>query len=63
MIQFIDTIKWPNTISEDHSQPSQTSKMELLAKIVNSWNLLTISAKTYILDVWLGSEYACVFGH
>ena len=42
------------------SKPSQISKMELSAKIVNSWKPLTISAKTSILHVWQGSEYASV---
>ena len=32
--------------------------MELLAKILNGFQLLTVLTKTYILDVWLGSEYA-----
>ena len=32
--------------------------MELFAEIVYGGNLLTISAKTSILDVWHGSEYA-----
>ena len=42
------------------SKPSQITKMELSAKIVNSWKPLTISAKTSILHVWQGSEYASV---
>ena len=36
----------------------QTSKMELFAKIVNDWNPLTIFAKSFILDVYVGFEYA-----
>ena len=32
--------------------------MELFGKIVNGFSPLTIFAKSYVLDVWLGSEYA-----
>ena len=32
--------------------------MELFAKIVNRWNLLTIFAKSSILDIYLGFDYA-----
>ena len=32
--------------------------MELFAKVVNDFQPLTIFAKSYILDVWLDSEYA-----
>ena len=38
------------------SEPRQTSKMELFAKI-NGWKSLTIFAKNAILYVWLGSKY------
>ena len=38
--------------------PSQTSKMELFAKIINGFQLLNIFAKISILDVRLGFEYA-----
>ena len=34
------------------------SKMELFAKIVKNEKPFTIFAKTSILDVWQGSEYA-----
>ena len=40
--------------SEMHLEPSQTSKIKAFCEIVND---LTISAKSLILDVWLGSEY------
>ena len=50
-------------VSDVHSEPSQRSEMELLAKIVNGWKLLTISAKSFILDVWLGIEYASEPSH
>ena len=43
-----------------YSEPCETSKIELFEKIVNNWKLLPISAKTSILDVWQGSEYAPV---
>ena len=35
--------------------------MKLLVWIVNSLKLLTVFGKNSILDVWLGSEYACAF--
>ena len=41
-----------------YSEPSETSKMKPFAKMVNSWKLLTIFAKSSISDVWVGSEYA-----
>ena len=37
---------------------TEASNMELFAKIVNEWKLLTIFEKNSILDVWQGSEYA-----
>ena len=39
------------SISETFSEPCQISKMEHLAKIVNSFHPLTISAKSSILDL------------
>ena len=44
--------------SEANSESCQTSKMELFAKIVKNEKPFTIFAKTSILDVWQGSEYA-----
>ena len=41
-----------------HSKPCQTAEMELFAKIVKNEKPFTIFAKTSILDVWQGSEYA-----
>ena len=32
--------------------------MEHFAKIGNSFQLVTIFAKLYVLDIWQGSEYA-----
>ena len=36
------------TLPKAYSEPSQTSKMEIFAK----------KKKNFILDVWVGSEYA-----
>ena len=38
----------------------QTSTMEYFTKIVTRYKSLTIFTKHSILDVWQGSEYACV---
>ena len=38
------------TVREEHSEPCQTSKMELLAKTVNGLQSLTIVAESVILD-------------
>ena len=40
-------------VSEAYSEASDEPKMEIFAKIVNSW----IFAKNSVLDVWLGSEH------
>ena len=47
-------------ITEAYSEPYQTSKMEWTSKIVNGYGQLTISAKSFILEVWQVSEYAFV---
>ena len=57
------TFSWKGLISvvegtEAYSEPSQTSKMDSFAKIVNGVQPLIIFAKHSILDVWQGSEYA-----
>ena len=52
---FIFMVYWP----EAYSEPCQTSKIELFAKIVNEWKLLTIFKKSSILDVWQGSDLLC----
>ena len=44
---------------ESHSEPIQTSKVELFAKIFNGSKSLIIFARRSILDDWFGSEYAC----
>ena len=43
---------------ETYSEPCQTSKMELYVKIVEGGRPLANFAKSFILDVWQGSEYA-----
>ena len=40
-----------------HSELCRTSKMKLLEKIDNGYKSLTILAKSFILDIWKGSEY------
>ena len=44
--------------AEAYLKSCQTSRMELLVKIVNGWKPLSIFAKSSILDVWHGFEYA-----
>ena len=41
-----------------YSEQSQISKLELCLKIVNGWKLLIFFARSSILDVRLGSDYA-----
>ena len=43
---------------EAYSEPSQTSKLEVFAKIVNGFSFLTIFAKSSIVDIWKDSEFA-----
>ena len=43
--------------SEVYSEPSQTSKMQFFAKIVEDFESLIIFVKCSISDVQLGSEY------
>ena len=44
-------------LSVIYSEPYQTSKTEYAVKIVNGLKPLIIVAKSFILDVWQGSEY------
>ena len=44
--------------TEAYSGPRQTFKLELFAKIVNGWELLTIFAKSFILSIWRSFDYA-----
>ena len=46
--------------AEAYSEPFKASKMKLFVKIVNDFQSLTIFAKSSILDVWQGYEYASV---
>ena len=49
----------PQQFSKAHSEPSQTTKMELLAKTVNRLQPLTVFPKSFVVDVCLSPEYAC----
>ena len=44
--------------SKAHSELSQTSDIERFAKIANNWKQLINFGKRFILDDWLGSQYA-----
>ena len=48
-------------ISEVYLEPNQTSTIELFAKLVKAFQLLTIFAKNSIADVWLGFKYSSEF--
>ena len=43
-------------LTETYSEPIKTSKIELFAKINNDLKPLTIFAKSFTLDICLGSE-------
>ena len=47
-----------DSFREPYSKPIQTYQTELFAKTVNSYKLLTIFAKNFILDVCLNSKCA-----
>ena len=49
---------YPEPLSETYSEPSETSKMELSAKMVDCIQRFTIYAKHLILRVSQGYEYA-----
>ena len=58
---MICALKYFSDISltfEAYSEPCQTSKMEAFTKIVNGFSVLTISAKSFTLDVLQDSEFA-----
>ena len=59
VIDFLHLIKNIMLTPESHSEPSQTSKVELFVKIVNGSKSLIVFARSSILDDWFGSEYAC----
>ena len=46
-----------NVPTEAYSGAYKISKMEILPEIVNGWKLLTVFAKSFILDVWHDFEY------
>ena len=46
--------------TEAYSERCQTSRIELLEKIVIGWKSLTVFVKEFILDVWQSSEYVSV---
>ena len=48
-----------NSYVGSYSEPSQISKMKLIVKGVNGFNQLTILAKKFILEIWIGSKFAC----
>ena len=48
---------------EAYSEPSQTCKINILAKTVTSFQPLTILTKNSISDVWPGSKYASVMSY
>ena len=50
-------------MSEAYLEPLQTSKIELFAKIANSFKPLTVFAKNFMLDVCSGSKYAFGYNH
>ena len=60
IINILLTFATSMYISEAHSNPSQTYKIAFYKK-VNGFHLLTIVAKSSILDVWLSSECVSTF--
>ena len=54
MVDYLRSISLEH-YTEEHSLIGQTSKMELLTKIVESVRLIFFK-KSFILDVWLGSK-------
>ena len=59
VIDFLHLIKNIMLTPESHSEPSQTSKVELFVKIVNGSKSLIVFARSPILDDWFGFEYTC----
>ena len=53
----------PLNLLEPYLEPCETSKMAYFAKIVNSFQPLTIFTKHSILDVSQGSEYSSDYLH
>ena len=52
--RLLEEIRYP----EIYSEPNQTSKMELLVKLINGFQPLTNFAESSVLHIWLGSECA-----
>ena len=50
-IHIMCELPWKSKV---YSEPSQKSKMELLVKLVNGFQLRITLAKKLVLDVWLG---------
>ena len=48
-----------NSYAASYSERSQISKMKVIVKVVNGFNQLTILAKKFIIEIWIGSEFAC----
>ena len=44
-------------LSDTYSEPNHVSKIKHFTKIVHSWIPLTIFAKTFVLEIWLGYEF------
>ena len=60
-LSFFCFAKWSQIYAREvevSSEPSQTAKMELFGKIVDSFQPSTIFVKNSILDIWLGSKCA-----
>ena len=49
------------SLSEGYSEPCQSPKIQLFAKIINGFKSLTISAKRFVLDFLKGAEYVFVY--
>ena len=74
---FIDQISYSNKtwlrntktdrvliVSEAYSKPFQTSRIKPFGKMINSlWAVNYFYKKTFILDVWWGSEYTFEFDY
>ena len=48
-------------LSEAYSELCQTFKMGRIANVAVIWNPLSIFTKSFILDVWMSSEYVSVY--
>ena len=58
-VEALIKLIFASTFIEADPEPSQTSKIELFAELFNYFKSLTVFAETFILVVWLCSEYAC----